>query len=280
MDLAVALLIGLLAGTHTATWGMYKDAPHEGFTIGTYSRSIIVAAVLAVLAQMLLRFDLLHASGIVVLFGLTYALERAVTEYWKTYWRHEDQSKYWIPMQFHVLGRVADKRLQRLAGLGALLLAGVLVLLILWLQRNTPDPVPLWLAIAIAGGLGGWFSAIGGAWKDAPIEGFEFFKFLRSPAIALFWAILLAHFTHDLLIIAIAAEGYTVATIETYKTFFFPNKPRGKWTGKPINHPSMLERRQRFLPVYFGIWAAVLIALVIAFRQPQSGLLVFLTPGP
>ena len=31
-----------------------------------------------------------------------------------------------------------------------------------------------------------------------------------------------------------AAEGFTVATLETYKTFFFPTKPRGKFANKPI----------------------------------------------
>ena len=31
------------------------------------------------------------------------------------------------------------------------------------------------------GALGGWYSAFGGAWKDAPIEGFQLFKFFRSP---------------------------------------------------------------------------------------------------
>jgi hypothetical protein len=139
-------------------------------------------------------------------------------------------------------------------------------MLVLWLQRNTPAPVPFWLALAIAGSLGGWFSAMGGAWKDAPIEGFDFFKFLRSPGIALFWAILLSRFTQNLLIIAIAAEGFTVATIETYKTFFFPDKPRGKWTGKPVHFPHMLVTRQRFRTVYFGIWAAVIVAFALAFR--------------
>ncbi len=31
MTYLAALVVGLLAGTHIATWGMYKDAPHEGF---------------------------------------------------------------------------------------------------------------------------------------------------------------------------------------------------------------------------------------------------------
>jgi hypothetical protein len=57
-----------------------------------------------------------------------------------------------------------------------------------------------------------------------------------------------------------------VATIETYKTFFFPDKPRGKWTGKPVHFPDMLVTRQRFRTVYFGIWAAVIVAFALAFR--------------
>ena len=37
--LLIALALGFLAGLHTSTWGMYKDAPHEGFTWGRYFRS-------------------------------------------------------------------------------------------------------------------------------------------------------------------------------------------------------------------------------------------------
>jgi hypothetical protein len=40
----IATLIGALAGIHTCTWGMYKDAPHEGFTWGKYFRSMWVGA--------------------------------------------------------------------------------------------------------------------------------------------------------------------------------------------------------------------------------------------
>ena len=32
MSMGIALAIGLLAGAHTSTWGMYKDCPYEGFT--------------------------------------------------------------------------------------------------------------------------------------------------------------------------------------------------------------------------------------------------------
>jgi hypothetical protein len=82
------------------------------------------------------------------------------------------------------------------------------------------------------------------------VEGFETLKFFRSPGISLFWAVLVAFFTDDWIYIGIAGAGYSVATIETYKTFFFPSKPRGKFAGKPILFPEMLRRRHYFVPVY------------------------------
>jgi hypothetical protein len=62
-----------------------------------------------------------------------------------------------------------------------------------------------------------------------------------------------------------SGAGFSVATIETYKTFFFPNRPRGKFAGKPIRFPEHLVTRQRFIPLYAGIWAVVLIAFVLGY---------------
>jgi hypothetical protein len=123
---------------------------------------------------------------------------------------------------------------------------------------------PRWLTVLTVGSFFGWISAFGGAWKDAPVEGFETFKFFRSPAVAATWAFIVSLFTSSWPIIAIAAEGFTVASIETYKTFFFPNKPRGKFAGKPILHPEHLSRRRAFVPLYATIWLLVLIHLAWA----------------
>jgi hypothetical protein len=65
----------------------------------------------------------------------------------------------------------------------------------------------------------------------------------------------------------LAALGYTIATLETYKTFFFPSKPRGKFAGKPIRFPEMLHRRKRFAVVYACIWALVIVGFVAAFTE-------------
>ena len=61
IDLASARLpsrLASLAGLHTSTWGMYKDAPHEGFTWRRYFRSPMVGAVMALIAYAVARPDL------------------------------------------------------------------------------------------------------------------------------------------------------------------------------------------------------------------------------
>jgi hypothetical protein len=273
LDLFVALAIGLAAGAHVSTWGMYKDAIHEGFTWPKYFRSILVGAVVALVLESVIRLDLERAGQMVVFFGLVYAIERLLLELWKGYIREEDQSKYFIPMQFGVLGKPVKSRPVRWS-----VLAGILVVLVLcvWgvaaLQASRPD-LPAWLVLVTIGSLGGWLTAFGGAWKDAPVEGFETLKFFRSPLISLFWAVVVANFTENWLYIGVAGAGYSVASIETYKTFFFPSKPRGKFAGKPILHPEMLRRRQYFVPVYVVIWAALLGTFAVAFARPSEGLI-------
>lgn len=273
MQPIAALVIGLIAGTHVSTWGMYKDAIHEGFTWPKYFRSIAVGAGVALILEAVLVIDLSRVGGWVVFFGLVYAVERLLLELWKSFVRVEDQSKYFIPMRFGIRGKpVMDNRIRW--SVGAVVV--ILLVLFVWgtvaLQRSRPD-LPAWLVLITIGSLGGWLTAFGGAWKDAPVEGFETLKFFRSPLISLFWAVVVAFFTDSWLFIGVAGAGYSVATIETYKTFLFPSKPRGKFAGKPILFPDMLRRRQFFVPIYVAIWLLVLGALAVAFTRPHHGLL-------
>jgi hypothetical protein len=85
--------------------------------------------------------------------------------------------------------------------------------------------------------------------------------------------VIVAFFTENWLFISVAGTGYSVATIETYKTFFFPSKPRGKFAGKPILFPEMLHMRRYFVPVYVAIWLAIVVTYAAAFRAPGEGLL-------
>lgn len=274
-----ALIVGLLAGTHTATWGMYKDAPHEGFR--RYKRSVIVSTVLALLLVTVVTRDWLSAGGLVLLFGVVYACERGTTEFYKMFIRNEDQSKYFIPMQFHVFGKVIPPGRLRVA-----IAAGHAVVFAaagwaVYLAGNAGLDVPRWVLFALLGSIGGWLTAFGGAFKDAPIEGFEWLKFFRSPVIAGLWAVLLSRFTGSYLLAAIGGAGFAVATIETYKTFFFPNRPRGKFAGKPVTHPEHLRTRQRFVPLYAGIWLVVLVSLALGYMEPwRDGKLTPTPPAP
>jgi hypothetical protein len=173
-------------------------------------------------------------------------------------------------MQFAVFGKVVRSRGARLlAGAGYVGVLLAMVLLVTWLDNSMPGPKPLWLVVAV-GGLGGWISAFGGAWKDAPKEGFQIFKFFRSPIIASLFALGLSNLTDDLVLVTLAATGFCVATTETYKTFFFPSVPRGKFAGMPVHFPEMLRRRQPFIALYAAIWLVVLGALVVALRGVPS----------
>src|SRR4029078_10874089 len=95
----------------------------EGFTYRKYARSIMVSSLVAVVWQIVAGLDLSVASARLVLFGLTYVTERGLVELYKGYIREEDQSKYFIPMQLHIMGRVVTNRRVRwtvAAGLAAL----------------------------------------------------------------------------------------------------------------------------------------------------------------
>jgi hypothetical protein len=268
-----AILIGLIAGTHTSSWGMYKDAPHEGFTWPKFARSMVVSTLAAVVLARLTGLYLDQPGDLAVLFGLTYVTERALVEGWKTFLREEDQSKYFIPMQFGVLGKPVRSRFVRWSVLaGIILVVGALALAVSRLQQAFPN-APAWLVLMTVGAAGGWLSAFGGAWKDAPVEGFETLKFFRSPLIAMTWATVISFFTTNWIFLAMCGLGYTIATIETYKTFFFPNKPRGKFAGKPILYPKMLKKRRTVAVVYGLLWVAIITLLVAAFRGPHYGLL-------
>jgi hypothetical protein len=264
--LGASLVIGLLSGVHAASWGMYKDAPHEGFEWRKFLRSIAGGAVIAPATAHLMRLDPTTAGGAVLLFGVAYVFERLVAEIYKTFFRESDQSKFAIPMQLAVLGKpVKSRALRVVLGVGyAAALLGLALVIQRYLKQAGPvSPV----MVALVGSIGGWVSAFGGAWKDAPIEGFQPLKFLRSPLLAAGWALLLAQLSADLVVVALAAIGFTIATTESYKTFFFPSRPRGKFAGKPVRFPEILRTRNRVLPVYVGIWLLVLVMLVGGVRH-------------
>jgi hypothetical protein len=263
----LAAVVGLLSGTHAAIWGMYKDAIHEGFTTARFGRSVILGAAVGVMVQAALRLELPRAGAIAVLFGLAYAAERGLVEVWKTFVREENQAKYFIPMQFSVGGvPVTSRRARLAAGVTYVMVVGACLALVAQLDRG-PAAGLVTGRVALIALLVGSIVAVGGAWKDAPKEGFELLKFFRSPFMTVVFALLLSRLTDSYLHATVAALGYERAAAETYKTFFFPSKPRGKFAGKPILYPQMLARRRYFVPAYVAICVTVLAVGALALRD-------------
>jgi hypothetical protein len=269
-SISIAALVGLLSGTHASIWGMYKDAVHEGFALGRFCRSMIVGALCAILIESWLRLPMDDAGALVLLFGLSYAAERGIVEVWKTFVRHEDQAKYFIPMQFSIRGRPVEHRGIRLAAGAAYVVVVALCLgAIGLLDRAGPPRLTTILLVGLVVGL---IVAVGGGWKDAPKEGFDLVKFFRSPMMTVVWALILSRLTDSALLSAVGAIGFERATAETYKTFFFPSRPRGKFSGKPVTHPEMLRRRAYFVPAYVTIWVLVIAAGALALWVPVARL--------
>jgi len=63
MSIMFAIFVGLAVGCHIATWGMYKDSIHEGFTMRRYRRSVLVGVVLAPAAATVVGLDASTAVG-------------------------------------------------------------------------------------------------------------------------------------------------------------------------------------------------------------------------
>ena len=265
--LALAGAVGVLSGMDAAIWGMYKDASHEGFTAARFARSIVVGATASVAIQITLGLALPRAGAIVVLFGLAYAAERAIVEVWKTFIRVEDQSKYFIPMQFSIRGVPVASRTARL-GAGSIYVA-IVALCAFAVSRldHLATARPTLIVLGLLGLGAGMIIAVGGAWKDAPKEGFDIVKFFRSPCMTTAFALWLGLLTDSYLQAAVAAIGYERATVEMYKTFFFPSRPRGKFAGKPVLYPEMLHRRRQFVPVYVAIKTVLLLLVAVALHD-------------
>lgn len=272
-------MIGLLAGWHAANWGAYKDTPYEGFHWTSYLRSVVIAGVAAVVLGRLVGID--SVPPLLVLLGMVYTVERFATEWWKSIVREQDQSVYTIPMRFGVGGRTVDRRTVRYAvGLGTLLALVLISGTGELVQRSLP-PQPVLVTILVGGG-GGWLTAIGGAWKDAPVEGFSGWKFLRSPVVATAWAVPLSTLTQHWVGLALSAAGFAVASIETYKTFLTGGRPPGKFAGKPVRHVASTARAG-FALLHALLWAALAVgaagAVALGLVSPGQRLATSLISG-
>lgn len=260
-------VLGLLTGLHAATWGAYKDAPFEGFRWRSYLRSVMVGVTVAVAVAVTSTLESSHSA--VILVGLFYTLERLSTEWWKTFVRNDDQDAYSIPMRLGYRGRPVDSNVVRYTVGGAIACGLVIVCSLVSSVQSALPTAPAW-GIVLIGGVGGWLTALGGAWKDAPIEGFSGWKFLRSPVVATAWAAPLSSITQDWMVLTLASGGFAVASIETYKTFLTGGRPPGKFADKPVRF-RLVRARPVLAGMHAGLWGALALALGTRLQLPPRG---------
>ncbi len=174
MEIVTLLCISAASGLYTSLWGAFKDSPYEGFKAGTFPRSIYFSLVicLTMYAAPLFR-DALLSLGWFQVFFLVMGLERFLAELYKGFFRSEEQAKYFVPSRITFFGHHVQSDLLRYA-VGVVLVAVVFAAL---LVRAPVQDFLFFAAVAYGTGL---IVSLGGAYKDAPFEGFKPLKFQRS----------------------------------------------------------------------------------------------------
>ena len=177
MHIPYLITVTILSGLYTSLWGAFKDAPFEGFKRWTFPRSIYFHLVILLMLYTLPVFrERLAALSLFQIFFLIMGLERFVAELYKGFFRTEDQDKYFVPSRITFLGKYVGSDLLRY-GAGTVLVTCVFCLLLIETQV---DAFSGFFGTAYATGL---LVALGGAYKDAPFEGFKWLKFQRSAVV-------------------------------------------------------------------------------------------------
>lgn len=251
------LVVSIVAGLFTAAWGAYKDAPYERFSRASFWRStwfcLVIAGVLLEASAFRERSTHLY---LVQVFFLVMGVERIAIEIYKPCFRREDQGKYLIPQDCSFFGLHVENS-AALVVFGVASIFGVLGLLSI---GTTIHSYPQHLAVSVGTGL---FICCGGAAKDAPFEGFQPRKFLRS-------ALVLAAVSPLLYLLGRAPLGMLIfinggferLIVESYKTYFTPHRPGKFRRDLPVIDHGILVWRPVFRAVAIG--TAILLVTLYA----------------
>src|SRR5215470_3694960 len=171
----IGIAISVVSGLFTAAWGAYKDAPIEGFHARSFWRSVVFSVGTFAIAWTALDDRVAHLYSF-QLFFFVMGVERIAIEIYKPCFRREDQGRYLIPQDGSFLGYRVEAR-WLLVSIGAVLVAATFGVMALGTEIAS---FGAHAAVAITVGL---FICCGGAAKDAPFEGFQRRKFLRSAIV-------------------------------------------------------------------------------------------------
>ncbi len=228
-----------VSGLYTSSWGAFKDGPFESFRGRTFPRSILFSVgLLALLYATPSLKGPVSALSLAQLFFLVMGLERTWSEIYKWCFRgprHEDLFN--IPQQFTFFGKTVRSALVRLPlgfALTAALAAGVGATMAIQSRF-------MFVLVAFCSGLG---VSVGGAYKDAPFEGFQPLKFFRSSLVLAAVSPLLFHLGPQRLgFLVFTYVGIERMLIEYYKSFIVGSVPGKFRADLPIIEGPFLTTR-------------------------------------
>lgn len=255
MDLALRLAVILISGLYTSLWGAFKDCPYEGFKPRTFPRSIWFHAVIFLPLWLLPPFrERFLALGLVQTFFAVMGIERFLAEIYKGFFRTEDQVKYFVPSRITFFGRYVASDLLRY-GAGAVIVAAVFAVLLVQVEVER-----FWGYVAVAY-LAGLVVALGGAYKDAPFEGFKVLKFQRSAVVLavcspLFYLLADPKAPVSLGLLVCIYGGFERFAVEYYKTYIQRNMS-GKFRPDLPRIQEWIDRREPFHYAALAIMAGV-----------------------
>lgn len=245
-ETVLPLIIGASAGLAMASLGALKDTRYgdEQFSPRAFVRSPILGAMLG-LGILWTGWPCPRAASPAVLFLAVMALERLTTETYKLFLRPAPAGRR-VPSQAAILGRPIESPLRRMV-LGLCFVAAAAAILASVGRLGTITPGIEAMCFGLFAGV---LVAVGGAWKDAPIEGWSTSAFLRSPLLAAVVAVLISmgSWSQNL-----HAQGVTDATslffvclggerllVESYKAFIRRRRPSKFF--EPVNPPEVAYR--------------------------------------
>ena len=268
MPVALQLLVTVVSGLYTSLWGAFKDSPYEGWKPRTFPRSIWFH--LALFALLYLVPPLRARLGDLTLFQLFFlimGLERFLAEIYKGFFRTEDQGKYFVPSRITFFGRHVDSDLARYAA-GTAIVAAVFA--VLWIEM----PVERFWVFLVTAYATGLLVSLGGAYKDAPFEGFRPLKFQRSGLVLALLSPLF-YFANPggpavgVGFLIYMNGGLERFAVEYYKTYVQRNMS-GKFRPDLPRREAELRMRERFHYAALVIIAALAVLYIVEAVLPAA----------
>jgi hypothetical protein len=253
MTFLIASALGLLAGLHAASYGAYKDSPHESFLLRRFMRELVFACGITTL---LAAFNVWDGQSPFIIYLSAFALSRIATEFWKLFIRVEPQDGYRIPTQIHCINGIVHNPLIRLA-LGVGFLASIY-----WIYRLAavlPEAWPVALRGVVIGLSIGTCEALAGAYKDGSIEGFYWRKFAKSPIFGALGGLIASGHTDDPAFLLLAAIGSMRMFLELLFKIVVPGYAPGKFKSMTGPFTEWVTRRRHFLLPYGITWALYIV---------------------